>query len=145
MPRALLAAEAAGAVEEHVHEPFEAYGDLVEAPPEVQGYAVQHGCGDQRLPHCGILSPPRTVPEEIMNRGGEVMVGIHESLTARDDAVAVDVRIVPEGDVETVFQSDQAFHGIRRGAVHPDPAVPIDGHKENVGSTARFTTSRSSP
>ena len=57
------------------------------------------------------------------------MVGIHETLALRDDAVAVDVRIVSEGDVEIVFQSDQTFHGIGGGAVHPDLAVPVDGHE----------------
>ena len=59
-PGALLAAESAGAVEEAVHEPFEAHGNLAEPPPEVRGDAVDHGCGDQRFSHRRIpLHPGR--------------------------------------------------------------------------------------
>jgi len=43
--------------------------------------------------------------------------------------VAVRVRVVSKGDVELVFEPDQAGHGIRGGAVHPDLAVLVHGHE----------------
>jgi hypothetical protein len=41
----------------------------------------------------------------------------------------VEIRVVAEGDVETVFETDQACHGIRRRTVHPDLAVMVHGHE----------------
>jgi hypothetical protein len=57
------------------------------------------------------------------------MVWIHQSCTARDDAVPVTIGIVAEGDIEAVFERDQLCHGIGRRTVHADLAVPIQRHE----------------
>jgi len=67
--------------------------------------------------------------DEIGDRGGEVMIGIHQPGTASDDAVAIAVRVVSKCDVKAILQSDQIRHGVRRRAVHSNPAVPIHRHE----------------
>ncbi len=67
--------------------------------------------------------------EQIRDRGGEVMVRIHQPVRAGDDAVPVGVGIVGEGDIELVAHADQPRHRIGRRAVHPDLAVPIGCHE----------------
>ena len=39
------------------------------------------------------------------------------------------VGIVPESDIETIFQRDEVRHGIGRRTVHPNLAVPIERHE----------------
>ena len=57
--------------------------------------------------------------------GGEEMIGIHQPGAARDDAVPIAVRVVSKRDVEAILQSNQRRHGVRRRAVHSNPAIPI--------------------
>ena len=59
----------------------------------------------------------------------EVGVGVHQPGVRRDDAVPVGVGIVARRDVVLVLVADQAGHGVRRGAVHPDLAVGVEGHE----------------
>ena len=57
------------------------------------------------------------------------MVGVQQPRGRRDDAVAVGVRVVGEGDVEAVAHLGQPRHRVRRRAVHPDLAVPVERHE----------------
>ena len=61
------------------------------------------------------------------------MIRIQEASGAGDDAVAVMIGVTGEGDVEAVFQGDEARHGVGRGAIHADLAIPIDGHEAEGG------------
>ena len=67
--------------------------------------------------------------EEILDRDGEIVIGIHQSRRWRDDAVAVRIRIIGEGDAVFVLQADKPRHGIGARAIHADLAVMIDGHE----------------
>ena len=60
------------------------------------------------------------------------MVRVHESGARHHDPVAVRVRIVGEGQVEPVTQVHQPRHRERRGRVHPDPPVPVQGHEPEL-------------
>src|SRR5215470_5473103 len=131
--RALLAPEAAGAVEKTGGEPLEPHGHLEQAPPQVPHYAIDEAAADQRLADRRAPWPARPLREQIADGHGEIVVGIQQSLRARDDAVAVRVGVVPEGDVEAVLQGNEAGHGIRTRAIHPDLAVVIDGHEPEGG------------
>jgi hypothetical protein len=57
------------------------------------------------------------------------VVRIEQSRAGRDNAVPVRVGIIGERDVEAILQLSEARHRVRRGAVHADPAVPVDGHE----------------
>ncbi len=65
------------------------------------------------------------------------MIGVHQPAAAADDAVAVGVGVVGEGDVEPVLHRDQPGHRIGRGAVHADLAVPVRRH-EGEGRVERL-------
>jgi hypothetical protein len=41
--------------------------------------------------------------DEIGDRGGEEMIGIHQPGTASDDAVPIAVRVVSKGDVKAIL------------------------------------------
>ena len=69
-------------------------------PIAIGGDAVEHGCRDQRFSHRRIPAPPRPIPEEVSNRGGEVMVGIHEPAVGGDDAMTVGVGVVAGREVK---------------------------------------------
>ena len=56
-------------------------------------------------------------------------MGLSRPARGRDDPVPVGVGVVPERHVEPVAQLDEARHRVRRGGVHPDPAVPVAGHE----------------
>ncbi len=62
---------------------------------------------------------------QVRNGRGQVMVGIQQAGAARDDAVAVVIGVAGEGQVEAVLERDQSGHGVGRGAIHADLAVPI--------------------
>ena len=49
----------------------------------------------------------------------------------------VGVGVVPGRDGELVLAADQAGHGVRRRAVHPDLAVPVQGHEPEGGVYGR--------
>ena len=66
--------------------------------------------------------------EQVLDRHRQVVIRVHQPRLG-DDAVTVIVRIVAKGDVELVFECDEASHGEGAGAVHPDLAVLVQGHK----------------
>ena len=66
---------------------------------------------------------------EVLDGHGEVVVRIHQAAVGRDDAVPVGVCVVACRDVEVTLPRDQRGHCVRRRAVHPDLAVPVEGHE----------------
>ena len=56
-------------------------------------------------------------------------LGFISPASGRDDAVPVGVGVVAGGDVVLVLAPDQRRHRGRRGAVHPDLAVPVERHE----------------
>ncbi|MNF72248.1 hypothetical protein D3C84_542200 [compost metagenome] len=126
--RALLAAEAELAAEKTIHEPLEADRHLFQGAADLAGNSVDHGRGDQRLADGGVRRPTGSVGEQVLDGHRQVVVRVHQTRLG-DDAVTVVVRIVAKGDVELVFQGNQARHGEGAGAVHPDLAVFIQGHE----------------
>ena len=111
------------------HKPFESHGDLNQSPPEACRDSVDHGRGHQRLADPRVRAPARPVGVEVLDRNGEVGVGIHQAGVGGDDAVPVGICIVARGDVVLVLVADQACHRIWRGAIHPDLAVGIESHE----------------
>src|SRR5450759_4136009 len=101
--RAFLSAKSTRTVEETVHKPFEADRYLIEPPSRVHGNTVNHGCGDQCFSHCRFLSPCGSVPEKVVYRDREEVVGIHKPSTPRDNPVTIDVRIIAEGDIKIIL------------------------------------------
>ena len=57
------------------------------------------------------------------------MVRVQQPGVGRDDAVAVGVGVVAGGDGELVLAARSGCHGVGRRAVHPDLAVPVEGHE----------------
>ena len=81
------------------------------------------------LPTAASRRPARAMRQQIADRHGQIVVGIHQPGGRRDDAVPVGVRIVGEGDVILVLEPDQPGHRVGAGAVHADLAVVIDRHE----------------
>ena len=75
------------------------------------------------LRHCGRCSNRNAID------GRQKMVRIHQAVGTGDDAVAVGVGIVGKGDIELLAHADQLRHRVRRGAIHPDLAVPVERHE----------------
>ena len=67
--------------------------------------------------------------QQVADRDGQVMVGVHQAQRFRDDPVAVGVGIVAKGEVEAVLELDQARHRIGAGAIHADLAVVVERHE----------------
>lgn len=126
---AFLTAEAVGAVDESINEPFKADGDFGEGALEAVGDAVDHRAADEGFADGGILAPQGSMREEVIDGYGEVVVGVEESGGAGDDAVAVVIGVVAEGDVEFILKADEACHGVWGRAVHADLAVLVDTHE----------------
>ena len=47
-----------------------------------------------------------------MDGYSQVVIGVHQAGAWGDDAVAIVVGIVAEGDVEAIFQANETGHGI---------------------------------
>ena len=67
--------------------------------------------------------------QQIANGDGQVMIRIHQPRRRRDDAVAIGIGIVAEGDAILVLQADQSGHRVGAGAIHANLAVVIDRHE----------------
>ena len=100
--------------------------------PRLPHDPVDQAAADQRLAHGGRRRPVGAVRQQVADRHGEVVVGVHQPGGGRDDAVAVGVGVVAEGDVEPVLQLHQAGHRVGAGAVHADLAVVIDRHERRT-------------
>src|SRR4029453_2459634 len=90
---------------------------------------VDHRAGDHRLAHPDPAPPLAAAAEQVGDHGGQVVVGVEQPGPAGDDAVAVGVGVVGEGDVEAGAQADQPGDGVAGGRVHADLAVPVDAHE----------------
>ena len=84
----------------------------------------------ERLADPGGRRPAGTrAAEQVADRDGQEVVGVHQPGVGRDDAVAVGVGVVAGRDLVVVLARDQRRHRGRRRAVHPDLAVPVEGHE----------------
>src|SRR3546814_19190513 len=45
------------------------------------------------------------------------------------DVCSSDLGVAGKSDVEAILHPDQPLHRMRRGRVHADPAVPVQGHE----------------
>ena len=81
------------------------------------------------LPTAASVDHWLSMREQVRNRDGQVVIGIHQSRRRRDDAVAIVVGVVGEGDVEAIAHRHERHHGVRRRAVRPNLAVPVHGHE----------------
>ncbi len=126
--RALFTTKAELAAVEAIHEPLEADRHLFQSAANLTGHPIDHGRGDQRLADGSISSPAGAVGKQILDRHRQIVVRVHQAGLG-DDAVTVVVRVITKGDVELVFKGNQARHGERAGAVHPDLAIFIQGHE----------------
>ena len=98
--------------------------------PSDVGDPVDHRRGHQRLADPGGVRPAGAgAAEEVADRDGQEVVGVHQPGVRRDDAVPVGVGVVAGGEVVLVLAPDQRRHRVRRGAVHPDLAVPVERHE----------------
>ena len=69
------------------------------------------------------------VCEQVADGHGQIVVGVHQARSGRNDAVPVRVRVIGKGEAILVLEADQPGHGIRAGAVHADLAIVIDRHE----------------
>ena len=128
--RRLLTTEADRPVEQTGHEPLEPDGHLEQPAPQVRGNAVDHRGRHEGLADSSVRAPARPcAAEEVLDRNRQVVVGVHQPVVRGDDAMPVAVRVIAGRDVEAVLALDERRHRRRRGAVHPDLAVPVEGHE----------------
>ncbi len=125
----LLATEADRPVEQSGDEPLEADRHLPQVHAEVGRDAVDHGARHERLADAPARPSRTRAAVQVLDRDGEVVVGVHQPRVGRDDAVPVGVCVVAGRDVVPIALCDKARHGRRRAAVHPDPAVLVEGHE----------------
>ncbi len=85
------------------------------------------------LPTAAAAGQLPAVPVQVVDGGGEVVVRVEQAPVRGDDAVPVGVGVVAGRDGELVPAPDQRRHGVRRGAVHPDLAVPVQRHEPEGG------------
>ena len=128
-PGALLTTERDTAVEQTVDEPLEANRHLQEPAADACDHSVDQRRRDQRLADGRALRPAGPVREQIVDRHGEIVIRVHQAAVGSDDAMAVGVGVVAGGDVVMLARGDQGGHRVRRGAVHPDLAVGVEGHE----------------
>ena len=84
------------------------------------------------LPTAAPLRPIRPASEKVEDGRRQVVVRVHEP-RASDDAVAVAVGIIRDGDVEPILQRDQVGHRMGRRAIHADSAIPVERHRAESG------------
>ena len=125
----LLAAEADRAVEQPADEPLEPDRHLEQRPPEARRHAVDHRRRHERLADPGGGRPVVPGVEQVRDGDGQEVVGVQQAAVRGDDAVAVGVGVVARGHCVLVAPPDQRRHGVRRRAVHPDLAVPVERHE----------------
>ena len=75
---AFLTAKAARPVEQPRHEPFEADGHFTERMAELFRHPINHAGADQRLAHRGTGRPVRAMHQQVMDRHGQIVIGIHQ-------------------------------------------------------------------
>ena len=71
--------------------------------------------------------------EDIPDGNRQVVVGVHQPNAGGNDAVAVKINVVAEGDVKFIFQRHEIRHRVGAGTIHPDFPILIQGHKRESG------------
>ena len=107
---AFLAAKAAGTVEQARREPLEADRDFPKLAIEAGDDTIDQATANQNFLHHGVCRPLRAVSEQITDGDCEVMVRVQKADGRSDDAMAVGIGIVTEGDVKLVLEADQPGH-----------------------------------
>ena len=126
---AFFAGKTQPASEQAFDEPLEANGHFVERPLQPRGDAIDHAAADHGLPD-GDISRANSSDLRINSGCRRKGSGSGQQAAALgDDAVAVVVGIAGKCNVELVFQPDESLHGVRRGGIHANLAVPIHGHE----------------
>src|SRR5690606_5521549 len=113
-PGALLPAKPVRTAQQTLHKPLETDRDLRPRPPDLRRHTVDHRARDQRLPHGRIRRPSIPVLEQIPDGHRQVVIWIHQPPSAGHEPMAVEIRSIPESDVEPVPQLDEPGHRIRR-------------------------------
>ena len=91
--------------------------------------AVDHAAADQGLADRRFRRPVGPMREQIPYGHRQVMVGVHQPCTRRDNAVPIGVWVIGEGDPVAVLETHEPGHCIRTGAIHANRAVVVDGHE----------------
>ena len=128
-PSAFLAAKAERTVEQPGSEPFEPNRHLTKPAAAVAHHPVNNAAADQCFADGGLRPPIGTMGEQVTDRHGQEMVRVHQARRRRDDAVAVRVWIVAEGDAVLILQADQPGHGVWARTIHPDLPVMVHRHE----------------
>ena len=98
--------------------------------PSPRDHAIDHAADETSvLPTPTSPRQPRAPPNRYAMAAERMWFGLQQPGARRDHAMAVGVGVVAEGDIEPVAQRDQPGHRERRRGVHPDLAVPVDGHE----------------
>ncbi len=101
--------------------------------PKPRGNAIDHAAAHYGFADGDILAPVLPVRKQVVDADRKVVVRGQQAAPLGDDAVAVVVGIGGKRNVEFVFQSDEPLHGVRRGGIHANFAVPIHGHESKGG------------
>ena len=112
-----------------LHEPLEADRNLVELAAQFCCDTIDHLTADHRLTHGRSVAPFWPVLEKIVDSDRQVVIGLKQTRIPRDDSMPVMISVTSKGNVKAIFESDQICHGVGRGWVHADAAVPIHGHE----------------
>ena len=110
----LLPTERDSAGLQPVDEPLEAHRHLVQLTAVSCDDTVDERGAHQRLADPGVERPVGAMLQQVVDRDGQVVVGVHEARVGGDDAVAVRVSIVPGGDVEGIAGRDEGRHRVGR-------------------------------
>ena len=114
---------------------LEAYGHLHQLAANGCHHAVDQAGGNQGLTYGAVFAPAGTVSEQVLDGHSQEVVGVHQAVGG-DDAVTVRVGVVTGGDVVGGGTRSvgghgvtQRGHGVGRGAVHADLAIPVQSHE----------------
>src|SRR5688572_31169935 len=99
-PSALFTGKTIGAIEQAIDEPLKANRDLDETPLEMSRNTIDYTAAHDGLSNRGITSPRLTVGEQVGDSHGQIMIGVQETGTRRDDAMPIVIGIVGKRHVK---------------------------------------------
>src|SRR3546814_10328637 len=82
--------------------------------PQPGGYPVDYLAADHCFAQAGVLAPLRTMAKQIIGQHRQIVIRRQQTGTLGDDAVAIVISVAAKGDIEAVFQGNQALHGVAR-------------------------------
>ena len=121
--------ESERAVKQAVDKPFEADRHFHQAAAQAGGHEIDHAAADHGFADRGPPRPARPVPEQVVDRHRQIMIGRQQAAGFGDDPMPVMIGVAGEGNVKAILDADQALHRVGRRRIHADPAVPIDRHE----------------